>query len=116
MVLAVHERDFDVHHGLLGQRATLHALAESCFDGGNELARHRPTDHLVLKDKAGARWQRLDLDLDHGELAATAGLLDQPALGLGRSSDRLIVCDLGAAHFGTDPELAAQAVEQHIQV
>ena len=46
-----------------------------------------------------------------GVLPVAAGLLDVPDLGLGRTGDRLAICDLGLSDPGLDAELATQAID-----
>src|SRR3954468_10364916 len=116
VVLAVDERHADVDNRVPGAPAVGERLLDALLDGGDELDRHRPTADLRDEVEALAGG-RLDVDVDDAVLARAAGLTDETALDLlGRAADGLAVGDLRAAHVRLDVELAAHAVDQHLEV
>src|SRR5207237_10785432 len=82
----------------------------------DELARDRAADDLVDELEAAAARERLDLDVGHGVLAVTAGLLHVAALGLSAGLDGLPVRDLRGMMGGLDAELALHALHRHVEV
>ncbi len=82
--LAVDQGDPQVDHRVAGDQAALHLGADALLDRRDVVVRHRAADDLVDELEAGAAGQRLDLDVADGVLAVPAGLLDVPAVALGR--------------------------------
>ena len=73
MILAVEQRHFEIDHRL-AERSLLQILDQPGLDRRDEIARHDTAHDLVDEAEARAARQRLDLDLDVGELAMAAGL------------------------------------------
>src|SRR3954469_15631697 len=116
VVLAVDERHADVHDRVAGAHAVGECLLDALLDGRDELDRHGPAADLRDEVEALAG-RRLDVDVDDAVLARAAGLTDEAALDLlGGAADGLAVGDLRAADVGLDVELAAHAVDQHLEV
>ena len=110
MELAVVDGDLDVDDGEAEGAALAHRPLHPLLDGGDELARDRPADHLVDEEEALAPPERLDAQVADAELAVPAGLLLVPSLGLGRLGDRLSVGDEQLLALHVDVELARQAL------
>src|SRR4029078_5784961 len=90
--------------------------ALSLHDGGDKLDRHGAAADLRDEVEAFAG-RRLDVDVDDAVLARAAGLADEAALDLLRGpAYGLAVGDLRAPDVGLDVELAAHAVDQHLEV
>src|SRR6202035_2520797 len=71
---------------------------------------------LVDELEALAR-RRLEVDVDHPELARSAGLAHELALDLlDRAAHGLAVGHLRAPDVGLDAELALHAVDEHLEV
>src|SRR4051794_37156119 len=116
MELAVDELTAAVDVRVPGANAVGEGLLDALLDGRDELDRHRPTADLRDEVEALAGG-RLDVDVDDAVLARAAGLADEAALDLlGGAADGLAVGDLRAADVGLDVELAAHAVDQHLEV
>src|SRR3954470_10331010 len=116
VVLPVDERHADVDDGVARAHAVGERLLDALLDGGDELDRHRAAADLrdEVEPLAGGR---LNVDVDDAVLARAAGLAHEAALDLlGGAADGLAVGDLRAADVGLDVELAAQAVDQHLEV
>ncbi len=73
-------------------------------------------DDFVFDGEALALFVRLDREDDVAVLAAAAGLLDQLAFAAGRAGDGFAVGDLRRAGVGLHLELAAEAVDDDLQV
>jgi hypothetical protein len=121
VVGAVLQRHLDVDHGVAGEHAVLHGLLAAGVDRGDVLARDATTgdgvDELVAALTLGGAGRGLDRDLDLGELARTTGLLLVRVVdALDDLGDRLAVGDLRLADVGLDLELAAHAVDEHLEV
>ena len=69
--------DLEIDHRLLGIGSFAQRLEDARLHRRDVLPRDGAAGDLVLKDKAPALLERLHFDLDHRELAVTAGLLDQ---------------------------------------
>src|SRR3954464_13921790 len=116
VVLAVDERHADVHDRVAGAHAVGECLLDALLDRRDELDRHGPAADLRDEVEALAG-RRLDVDVDDAVLARAAGLTDEAALDLlGGAADGLAVGDLRAADVRLDVELAAHAVDQHLEV
>src|SRR4051794_3170668 len=116
VVLPVDERHADVDDGVARAHAVGERLLDALLDGGDELDRHRAAADLRDEVEALAGG-RLDVDVDDAVLARAAGLAHEAALDLlGGAADGLAVGDLRAADVGLDVELAAHAVDQHLEV
>src|SRR3954470_454928 len=116
MVLAVDERHAHVDDRVARAHAVGQRFLDALLDGGDELDRHGAAADLRDEVEALAG-SRLDVDVDDAVLARAAGLADEAALDLlGRAADRLAVGDLRAPDIGLDVELAAHAVDQHLEV
>ena len=116
MVGAVDEFDLDVDHRVAGLDAVLQRLSHPLFGRADELAGDRAALDFVdeLEALAGCR---LDVDYDVAELAATAGLADEPGDDLlDPLANRLAVGDLRLADVGLDFELAQHAIDDHLEV
>src|SRR3954470_13203196 len=116
VVLAVDERHADVDDRVARAHAVGERLLDALLDGGDELGRHGAAADLRDEVEALAG-RRLDVDVDDAVLARAAGLADEAALDLlGRAADGLAVGDLRPADVRLDVELAAHAVDQHLEV
>src|SRR5690606_286672 len=89
---------------------------ESLQDARHVLLRHRTADHLVLELEARTRRQRLEAELDAGELAGAAGLLLVRVVVLDRTGDGLAIRHLRRADIRLDLELALQAIDDDLEV
>src|SRR4051812_28873440 len=116
MVLAVDERHADVDDRVARAHAVGERLLDALLDRRDELDRHRAA--ADLRDEVEALAGRgLDVDVDDAVLARAAGLAHEAALDLlGRAADGLAVGDLRATDVRLDVELAAHAVDQHLEV
>src|ERR1700759_2610889 len=116
VVLAVGQRDADVHEREAGAGAVVHRVLDALLHGGDELGGDRSTTALVDEVKALAR-SRLDIDVDDAVLARATGLAHEAALHLlGGAADCLAVGDLGPADVGLDLELALHAVPADLEM
>src|SRR4051795_5780578 len=116
VVLAVDERHAHVHDRVAGTHAVGECLLDALLDRRDELDRHGSAADLRDEVEALAG-RRLDVDVDDAVLARAAGLTDEAALDLlGGAADGLAVGDLRAADVRLDVELAAHAVDQHLEV
>ena len=86
------------------------------LDRRNEVARNRAALGAVLELETAALGQRLDLQFDHAELAVTAGLAHETALGFRRAPDRFAIRHLRLADIGVDLELAQHPVNDNLQM
>ena len=75
VVGAVDQRHLEVDTGKPASTPDLLHRLDALLDRRDVLLRHRAADDLVLELEALAGLQRLDDDLDAGELARAAGLL-----------------------------------------
>ena len=75
-----------------------------------------PPTTLSTNSKPDAGRQRLDLDVADRELAVAAGLLDVPAVALGRAGERLAQRHPQRHRVDGDAVAVAQPVEQHVDV
>src|SRR4051794_18088220 len=116
VVLAVDERHSDVDDRVARAHAVGERLLDALLDRRDELDRHRAA--ADLRDEVEALAGRgLDVDVDDAVLARAAGLAHEAALDLlGGAADGLAVGHLRAADVGLDVELAAHAVDQHLEV
>src|SRR6185437_8355613 len=89
---------------------------EAFLDARDVFLGYRAADHVVLELEARARRQRLEADLDAGELARAAALLLVRVVDLGRARDGLAIGDLRRADIGLDLELALHAVDDDFEV
>src|SRR4051794_2404815 len=116
VILAVDERHADVDDRVARAHAVRQRLFDALLDGGDELDRDRAAADLRDEVEALAG-RRLDVDVDDAVLARAAGLADEAALDLlGGAADCLAVGDLRPAGVRLDVELAAHAVDQHLEV
>src|SRR4051812_14465299 len=116
VVLAVDERHADVDDGVARAHAVGERLLDALLDGRDELDRHGAAADLRDEVEALAG-SRLDVDVDDPVLARAARLAHEAALDLlGGAADGLAVGDLRAADVRLDVELAAHAVDQHLEV
>src|SRR5262249_31903992 len=106
MVLAVEARDLHVDHREAERAAVLFGLDDAFLDRGDEVARDHAADDLVDELVPAAALLRRAPPPRPRDLPATAALLLQPALGLGRAADRLAVRDLHLVGLDLDAELA----------
>ena len=77
---------------------------------------NRAADDLPFETESRARLERLDPQPYVAVLTFTAGLPDEFALLLDGFGDRFFVRDLRFADVGLDLELAAQAVEDDLEM
>src|ERR1019366_7512905 len=108
--LPVDHDSLDIDHRIAGDDAIFHRLFHAVFDRRNEVARDRSALGAVLEPEAPALGERLDSQLDHGELSVTAALANQLALGFSRALDRFAVRDLRLADIGVNFELAEHPI------
>src|SRR4051794_4654122 len=120
VVLAVEQDGLDAHHRVAGEDAVLHGVLDAVVDRRDVLPRDATTGDGVLElvgRRVGGDGQRLQGDLDLGELAGpTRLLLVGVVVLLDRPADGLAVGHLGLAHVGLDVELPPHAVDQDLQV
>ena len=119
MVRAVEQRGLHAHQGVAGEHAELHGVLDSGVHRGDVLARDATAGDGVLElvDLAVRGVQGLEGELDLRELAGAARLLLVRVVDLvDLALDGLTVGHLGLAHVGLDAELAAHAVDEHIEV
>src|SRR6185312_12295778 len=116
VVLAVHERDADVHHRVAGLDAGLQRLLDALLDRRDELRRDRAALDSVDEVEA-LPGGGLDVAVDDAVLTRAAGLAHEATLdSLGPAADRLAVGDLRPADVRLDLELAQHAVDEHLEV
>src|SRR4029453_14442156 len=96
--------DLEIDHRL-AERAFLEIVDQAFLDGRYEVARHHAAHDLVDEAEARAARQRLDLDLDVGELAVTAGLPLVAGMLRAAALDGLTVGD--ARRLGVDSDVVA---------
>ena len=96
--------------------ASDHRLADTLIDRGDEFARDRAADDLVEEFVSLAAFLRLKLDHDVAILAGATGLANVPAFGAHRNGDGLLVGDLRPTDIRIDPELAQQAIDDHLEM
>src|SRR6478735_1849452 len=120
VVGAVVERRTDTHERVAGEHAVLHGVLDTSVHRRDVLTRDTATrdavDELVHRAVLGLA-QRLEADLDLGELARATGLLLVRVVVLeDGTTDRLAVGHLGLADVGLDLELALHAVDEDVEV
>ena len=116
MVLAVVERDAEVHHRIPGEEALAADLLDALLDRRDEVARDRAAVDVVHELEVLAAGQRLDADAAVGELPVAAGLLLVAAVGLGLLRDRLAVGDLRRMEDDLDAVALLQARHRDLDV
>ena len=116
MVLAVVERDAQVHHRVARELALAQRLDDALLDGRDERPRDRAADDLVDELEAVAALQGLDPDPAVPVLAPPAALLLVLALGLGRAGDGLAVGHVGRGQLHRDAEAPLDALGHHLDV
>src|SRR6476661_1381776 len=120
VVGAVVERRTDTHERVAGEHAVLHGVLDTGVHRRDVLTRDTATgdtvDELVHRAVLGLA-QRLEADLDLGELARATGLLLVRVVVLeDGTTDRLAVGHLRLADVGLDLELALHAVHEDVEV
>ncbi len=115
MVLAVEQRHFEIDHRL-AERAFLQVVAQPFLDGGDEVARHHAAHDLVDEAEARAARQRLDLDLDVGELAVAAGLPLVAGMLLRAGLDGLAIGDARRRRLDGDVVAAGELVDRDLEM
>ena len=87
-----------------------------CLHGLGVFLRNLAADDLPLENETGTGLLRFDLEPDVAVLAFTARLANELALLFDRLRDRFFVRDLRLADVGFDFELAAQTVENDLEM
>ena len=116
MVAAVEQRGPEVHGRELREHAFFELDLQSLLDRRDEFTGHRSADGIVDELEALAALERLELDPHLGELPGTTGLFLVDVLLLDRLREGLAIGDLRLAHDALDVELAAHAIECHIEM
>ena len=114
MVAAVEQRDGGIDDRVAGQDARLQRLLHTGLYSRNVLLRDGAALRLVDELGACAPLARRDLNFDDAELAATAGLPHEAALGAGGARDRLLERDLRPAHGRLYPKLTQHPVDEDL--
>ena len=105
VVLAEVDLHLDVHDLVARDHPLVHLLAHALLDGRDELVGDRAPLDRVDEVEALAALAGPDPQVDLAELAAAAGLLLVPMVGLGLAQDRLEVGDV--RHVGVHLQLVA---------
>ena len=114
---AVDQRGAHVDQRVAGQDAVVHGLLDALVDRGDVLARDRAARDLVQELVAAAGARGLEVEHDVAVLAAAAGLAGELQVDLvDELRDRLAIRDLRLADVGVDVELAAEAVDDDVEV
>src|SRR6185436_2089291 len=112
--------DPKVGHRVTGEHAALDRLCDTRLDGRGMLLGDFAGRCTILVDVAAAPIGRLDHELDVAVLAARPrrprGRAHQLVLALGAPGDGLAIRDLRVAHARPDPELAAHALDDDLEV
>ena len=101
MVGAVVQRRLEVDDRITGEHAVIHALAQTLFNGREEVLRDGAAEDVLGKDHLLALI-RLELDPDVAVLAVAAGLLLVLALDLDGTADGLAERHLRLVQFRFD--------------
>src|SRR5262249_27655158 len=100
-----------------GREGRLRRLGDAEVGGGDVLLGDRAARDLVDEFVTVTRLRRREVDDGVAELAATAGLANEPPLDLlGGPADRLAIGDLRPADIGVDIELAGKTVDDDLEV
>mmetsp|Transcript_31769 Transcript_31769/g.101609 ORF Transcript_31769/g.101609 Transcript_31769/m.101609 type:complete len:712 (+) Transcript_31769:192-2327(+) len=116
---AVEQRCLAADDGEAGEHAVRHHRLETLGDARDVLLGHGAALDLLRKLKARRALlavERLELDLDLGELARATRLLLVRVLNLARARDRLAIGNLRRADVALDLELALHAVADDVEV
>src|SRR6478735_7776487 len=119
VVGAVQQDGPDAHQRVAGEDTELHGVLDAVVDAGDVLARDPATGDLVLElvQLTLVGVQRLEGHLHLRVLTGATRLLLVGVVVLDHgTADRLAVGHLRLADVGLDPELAAHAVHQDVQV
>src|SRR5271156_1234931 len=116
MIGAVEQYHLEIDDWKTGKYTRLCGRLQPFLDPWHIFLRHGATDHCVLKDKAGARRQRLEAELDASELAGTAGLLLVRVVDFGRAGDRLAIGDLRRTDIGAHFEFALHTIDDDLEM
>ena len=104
-------------HRIAGQRTVGHGGLEALLNRGDEFLGNVAALDLVDERQTHlALFGRADLEDDVGELTAAAGLLLEDLAVLDGRGERLLVVDLGRTLVDLDAELAAQTVDDDVEV
>src|SRR5207253_2848690 len=117
---AADDLDPEVGHRVAGEHAPLDRLADAGLDRRRVLGRDVGRRRAILVDVATPPIGGLDHQPDVAVVAARAAranpAADEPVLALGAPGDGLAVRDLRGADPRVDAELAAQPVDQDLEV
>src|SRR3954469_2834581 len=114
---AVDQRGAEVNQRVARQHAVVHRLLDALVDGRDVLSRDRAARDLIDELVAAAGAGRLEVEHDVAVLAATAGLARELEVDLvDEFRDRLAIGDLRPPDVRVDAELAAQTVDDDVQV
>ena len=116
MERAVDDIDFDIDDREAGDDAVGQGFANAFFNRGDEFLRNDTADDLVVEDIAFAPDFRTDDENAVTVLTAAAGLTDVFTLSLDFAGDGLAVGNLGGAGGGVNLELAAEPLDQNLEV
>ena len=116
VVGTIEDFNMDVDDGITGDDAVGHRLVDAFVNRVDIFFRNGAADDFVLDGESLAFFVRLNGEDDVTVLAAAAGLLDQLAFAASGLSDGLAVGDLRSAGVSLDLELAADAVDDDLQV
>jgi len=116
-MLAVEHRDFDVDDGVTGDYAGGHLLTNALVDGRNQLGRKRPVPDAIDEFVTVTGRQRLEPELDLGELLASSGRRpNEPMLLLHGLGDGLAVRNLRPTDVRGHAELTQHAIDDDLDV
>ena len=114
---SVEECDFEVLNGVAGEDAVFHCVLEAFFYGGDEFFGDVAALDFVDELEPGLAFvDGFDAYDDVGEFAASTGLLFEDFAVFDGAFDGFAVGDLGLALVALDFELAAEAVEDDVEV
>src|SRR5262245_16807231 len=116
MVAAVKQRNFDIYDRIACKRTTLSGLAHASLYCRNILLGNRSSLDRVDKLKSPARHLRLNTELNVSVLSASTCLADKFPFVFDRSTDRLLVRDLGLAHVSAHVKFSQQPINNNLQM
>ena len=108
MVGAVIQHGLQANERVTGEHTLLHGVAQTFFNGREEVFRHAAAEDLLGEDHVVGLILRLEADPDVTELAAAAGLLLVAAVGFDLGLDLFAVSDARRLELGLDAEAALE--------
>ena len=115
MIGAVVESSLDAYGRITSENTLLDSVAETLFNGGEEVLRNRAADNSLCKlEIVGI--VGLELDPDVAELTVTAALLLVTTLSRNLLADSLAVSDLWVLKSGFHVVLALKPGDNNVEV